>query len=208
MNIKYLTLLLCPLMLLLAASCSDDDDNSGDAWQKANAAYWDSIYADTQAKVEAGNASWKIYKKYSLESSLSTLGKTDYIVVHVLNKGTGSGCPLYTDSVRVRYTGRLIPTAQYPDGYVFDTNNPYNLPDSQAAVSDFAVSALVPGFATALQYMHIGDKWEVYIPWTLGYGETASGSIPAYSVLRFTIQLVAYSHAGSSLPTFNAKKRK
>lgn len=206
MNIKYLTLLLCPLMLLLAASCSDDDNNV-DTWPSDNAAYWDSLYTATAQKVAAGDASWKIIKNYSLEGSLSTLGKTDSIIVNVLNEGTGSGCPLYTDSVRVRYTGRLIPTAQYPEGYVFDTNNPYNLPDSQAAVSDFAVSSLVPGFATALQYMHIGDKWEVYIPWTLGYGETASGSIPAYSVLRFTIQLVAYSHAGSSLPTFNAKKR-
>ena len=54
--------------------------------------------------------------------------------------------------------------------------------------------------------MHIGDKWLVYVPWTLAYGESGSGSIPGYSVLRFTIQLVAYSREGSSLPKFKAKR--
>ena len=68
------------------------------------------------------------------------------------------------------------------------------------------MSGLTDGFATAVQHMHIGDKWLVYVPWTLAYGESGNSSIPGYSVLRFTIQLVAYSHAGSSLPPFKAKR--
>lgn len=199
--------------LMLFSSCSEDDNITEEFpnWQETNANYWNNLYTTTLQKVSAGDASWKIIKNFSIEDSLNTGKNTDYIIVNVLNKGTGSGCPLYTDSVRVRYTGKLLPSTSYSEGYVFDTTNPDGIDDSQAAVADFAVNGgLVDGFTTALQHMHIGDKWEVYMPWTLGYGatESASGSIPAYSVLRFTISLVAYSHVGTSLPDFNAKPNK
>lgn len=196
------------LCLLLFSSCSEDDNTIEEFpnWQEANANYWNSLYSTTQQKVSSGDASWKIIKNFSIEDTLNTGKNTDYIIVNVLKNGTGSGCPIYTDSVRVRYTGRLLPSASYSEGYIFDTTNPNGIDDSQAAVADFVVSNVVDGFSTALQYMHIGDKWEVYIPWTLGYGTTqsASSSIPPYSVLRFTISLVAYSRSGN-LPDFNAK---
>lgn len=197
------------LLLFTAASCSEDDNTTEEYpdWQATNTAYWNNLYSTTQQRIASGDASWKIIKNYSIEDSLSTSASTDCIIVNVLNPGTGSGSPLYTDSVRIRYTGRLLPSTSYSDGYVFDTTNPDGLPDNQAAVADFAVSGLVDGFATALQHMRIGDKWEVYIPWTLGYGTTqsSSGSIPAWSVLRFTISLVAYSRTGTPLPDFKAK---
>lgn len=193
--------------LMLLSSCSEDDNTTEEFanWQETNANYWDNLYTTTQQKVSAGDASWKIIKSFSIEDSLYTGKNTDYIIVNVLKNGTGSGSPIYTDSVRVRYTGKLLPSASYSDGYVFDTTNPNDIDDSQAAVADFVVGELVDGFTTALQHMHIGDKWEVYIPWTLGYGTTASNSIPGYSVLRFTISLVAYSHVGTGLPSFSAK---
>lgn len=196
------------LCLLLFSSCSEDDNTIEEFpnWQETNANYWNSLYSTTQQKVSSGDVSWKIIKNFSIEDTLNTGKNTDYIIVNVLKNGTGSGCPIYTDSVRVRYTGRLLPSASYSEGYIFDTTNPNGIDDSQAAVADFVVSNVVDGFSTALQHMHIGDKWEVYIPWTLGYGTTqsASSSIPPYSVLRFTILLVAYSRSGN-LPDFNAK---
>lgn len=196
------------LCLLLFSSCSEDDNTIEEFpnWQETNANYWNSLYSTTQQKVSSGDASWKIIKNFSIEDTLNTGKNTDYIIVNVLKKGTGSGCPIYTDSVRVRYTGRLLPSASYSEGYIFDTTNPNGIDDSQAAVADFVVSDVVDGFSTALQHMHIGDKWEVYIPWTLGYGitQSASSSIPPYSVLRFIISLVAYSRSGN-LPDFNAK---
>lgn len=197
-------------LLLPLVSCSEDDNTQEEYpnWQNANATYWNNLYSTTQQRISSGDTSWKIIKDYSLEDSLNTGRNTDYIIVNVLKEGTGSGSPLYTDSIRVRYTGRLLPSTSYTDGYIFDTTNSNNVPDSQAGVADFAVSGLVSGFQTAVQHMHIGDEWEVYIPWTLGYGDTQSStsSIPAYSVLRFTISLVAYSRAGSKLPDFKAKR--
>lgn len=191
-------------------SCSEDDNTVEEYpdWQSTNETYWNNLYTSARQRVSNGDTTWKVIKNWSIEDSLNTGNNTDYIIVNVLKEGTGSGCPLYTDSVRVRYTGRLLPSTSYSDGYVFDTTNPNNVPDSQAGVSDFAVSGLVSGFQTALQNMRIGDEWEVYIPWTLGYGTTqsSSSSIPPYSVLRFDIELVAYSRAGSELPDFKAKR--
>ena len=189
--------------ILLLGSCSESDNTVEEFpdWQNTNATYWDKLYSETQTKVNNGDTSWKIIKSYSIEDSL-TSPNTDYIIVNVLTAGTGSGCPIYSDSVRVRYTGQLLPSTSYSDGYTFDTTNKNGASNAIAGVADFSVSGLTNGFATALQHMHIGDEWEVYIPWTLAYGESGSGSIPGYSVLKFKIQLIAYARAGTSLPPF------
>lgn len=189
--------------ILLLGSCSESDNTVEEFpdWQNTNATYWDKLYSETQTKVNNGDSSWKIIKSYSIEDSL-TSPNTDYIIVNVLTAGIGSGCPIYSDSVRVRYTGQLLPSTSYSDGYTFDTTNKNGASNATAGVADFNVSGLTTGFATALQHMHIGDEWEVYIPWTLAYGESGSGSIPGYSVLKFKIQLIAYARAGTSLPPF------
>ena len=83
--------------------------------------------------------------------------------------------PLYTSQVEVRYKGTLI------NGTVFDD-----------ARTTFSVNGVVQGFAVALQNMQKGDKWEVNIPWQLGYGTTGSGStILPYSVLIFEVELIS-----------------
>jgi len=68
-------------------------------------------------------------------------------------------------------------------------------------------SKSVDGFTTAVMNMHIGDRWKVYIPYQLGYGTStpSNSTIPAYSTLIFDITLVAYSRAGTHIPTIQAK---
>ena len=46
------------------------------------------------------------------------------------------------------------------------------------------------GCPEALCNMHIGDHWEVYIPWQKGYGKRSDADIPGYSTLIFEIQLL------------------
>jgi FKBP-type peptidyl-prolyl cis-trans isomerase FklB len=61
------------------------------------------------------------------------------------------------------------------------------------------VSNTVDGFTTVLQQMHIGDRWLVYIPAEMGYGESDVNAIlKGGSTLIFEIQLVSYCRAGSS----------
>jgi FKBP-type peptidyl-prolyl cis-trans isomerase FklB len=57
---------------------------------------------------------------------------------------------------------------------------------------EFAVNQVISGWTEALQLMKGGDKWEVYIPWQLAYGEQgAGGDIKPYQALIFTVHLLS-----------------
>ena len=55
-----------------------------------------------------------------------------------------------------------------------------------------AISGVVDGFSTALLNMRRGDYYRVYIPYQLGYGTSASSSIPGGSTLIFEIRMVDF----------------
>ena len=193
-------------MPLLFTACSETNETQEEYpdWKNKNQTFWNRLYTETRRHATAGYTSWKLFKTYTKQDSISGVN-TDYIIVHVKQAGTGSGTPLGTDSVSVRYTGQLLPSTSYPAGYIFDTTSPAGTTDATAGVAHMAINSLTDGFATALQHMHIGDKWDVYVPWTLAYGEKGNKSIPGYSVLKFEISLLAYARAGSALPKFKVR---
>ena len=47
--------------IFLLGSCSESDNTVEEFpdWKNTNVNYWDKLYAETQAKVTAGDASWK-----------------------------------------------------------------------------------------------------------------------------------------------------
>lgn len=188
----FLLALLAPLFL---ASCSEEDNTVEEFpdWENTNNAYFASLY-NYAAGVSDG--SWKVIKNFTFNDDIEATAENS-IVVEVLETGTGSGCPMYTDSVLVDYRGRLIPSTSYEDGYVFDQSYDGDYNPATAKPAKLYVGGVVDGFATALQYMHIGDHWRVYIPYQLGYGEVDNGDIPAYSTLVFDIALRAYYRAGT-----------
>lgn len=49
---------------------------------------------------------------------------------------------------------------------------------------------LIEGWIIALQEMHVGDKWEIYIPAEMGYGKFSQPGIPGGSTLIFEIELL------------------
>ena len=202
--ILYLLALLAPVGLLSSCSESDNEEEEFPNWKKTNEQYFNNLYAMAKSSADMGDKSWKVIRQWSLEESTAK-EPYDYIVVNVLENGTGSGCPLYTDSVKVHYEGRLLPSTSYPDGYVFDKSFTGEFNPATALPAKFAVSGMIDGFTTALQYMHIGDHWKVYIPYQLGYGSSASGSIPAYSTLVFDVTLVSYYRAGVEVPDSKAR---
>lgn len=194
---NILLLLLALLAPLLVASCSEEDNSVEEFpdWKNRNEAYFAGILNTAKANADG---SWKVFLSYALEDTIPTTND-DYIAVQVLEEGTGSGCPMFTDSVKVNYRGRLIPSTSYVDGYVFDQSYRGEYNPATALPTAMYVGGVVDGFATALQHMHIGDYWRVYIPYWLGYGASGSSGIPGYSTLIFDIALVAYCRAGDSL---------
>ena len=86
------------------------------------------------------------------------------------------------DIVKVHYWGKLL------DGTVFDSSYDRGEP------LEFPVNAVIPGWTQALKLMPVGSTWEIYIPSQLAYGSQARGSIPAYSVLIFQMELLGVTH--------------
>lgn len=54
----------------------------------------------------------------------------------------------------------------------------------------FRLRDLIPGWVIAMTQMHVGDKWEVYIPAEQGYGRLNQPGIPGGSTLIFEISLL------------------
>jgi FKBP-type peptidyl-prolyl cis-trans isomerase len=85
--------------------------------------------------------------------------------------------PLDNEVVTFHYEGKLL------TGETFDSSFERGEPVSGP------VGAFVPGFNEALKLMRPGDEWIVWIPPALGYGDEATGPIPANSILRFRLAL-------------------
>ena len=51
-------------------------------------------------------------------------------------------------------------------------------------------SDLIDGWIIAMQKMHVGDQWELYIPAEMGYGKWSQPGIPGGSTLIFEVELL------------------
>ena len=189
------------LFALLFCACTEDDNTVEEFpdWKNTNDAYWQNLYETTKQKIAAGDNTWKLIPKYSYVST-EGLKPTDYVIAHVKTTGEGTVSPIYTDTVRVHYRGHLLPSTSYSAGYQFDSSysgGDLNLATAQP--SKLPMDGVITGWTSALQKMHLGDRWELYVPYQLGYGATQNNAIPAYSVLTFDMMLVQFWHAGEKV---------
>ena len=143
--------------------------------KKIEAAKQEEENADAAANLEKGQA---FLAENAKKEGVTTLPSG--VQYRVIESGDASGTsPEATDTVEVHYEGRRI------DGKVFDSSYKRGQPAS------FPVSGVVEGFGEALQNMKPGDKWEVFIPSNLGYGESARGAdIRPNETLIFTLELL------------------
>lgn len=102
------------------------------------------------------------------------------IQYEVLVSGPANGPkPTLSDKVKTHYHGTLI------DGKVFDSSVQRGEPIS------FGLGQVIRGWQEALQLMTIGDKWRIFLPYNMAYGERgAGGSIPPYAALIFEVELL------------------
>ncbi len=96
----------------------------------------------------------------------------------VVQQGNGPS-PTAADMVRCNYRGQLL------DGTEFDSSQRHGGPQ------EFPVGRVIPGWTEALQKMHVGDKWQLFVPARLAYNMDPPGPpIEPGSMLIFEIELL------------------
>ena len=86
---------------------------------------------------------------------------------------------MHNKTVSVNYYGALT------DGTVFDNSFERGAP----LVFPVGVGQVISGWDEGLMLLNEGSKATFFIPANLGYGENATGSIPANSELIFYVEL-------------------
>lgn len=182
---KQLLLIISFCVAILFSSC-DKTETFDDRWKLSNEEKFARIANDSE------------YKK------IESASKQGFIMYKEIESGNGE-IPFFTDRVRVLYTGWYKNDwSQEKDTYtddqnniiqnkkIFDsTGNRNNIP-SIFYIDPTRSNIMTDGLSTALQHMQVGDKWEVWIPWNLGFGATryTAYGIEAYTTLVFEIELV------------------
>lgn len=97
----------------------------------------------------------------------------------VIQQGKGPS-PTLNDTVKCNYRGTLL------DGTEFDSSA------RQGGPASFPLKKVIPGWTEALQKMHVGDKWQLYVPAKLAYGMNPPQGTPIEpgSLLVFDIELL------------------
>lgn len=142
-------------------------------------------FAKLEAEMQAEVAKQGEVNRKNGEAFLTENAKREGIKVtesglqyEVLESGKGDS-PKASDNVEVHYTGKLI------DGTVFDSSVERGVPAS------FGVTQVIPGWVEALQLMHEGDKWRLYIPSDLAYGPNGAGGVIGPNMtLIFDVELL------------------
>lgn len=164
-------------MGLLHATNSTDRAVTQEQVQAAMKILSEKIVARMQEIAKANATKAKAYsdKNKSADGVQTTPTGLQYKVLK-----TGSGAAVTREStVKVHYEGKLI------NGTIFDSSIRREQP------AEFPVTGVIPGWTEALLRMKVGDKYKLFIPPALAYGE--QGSPPAIGpneLLIFEVELL------------------
>jgi FKBP-type peptidyl-prolyl cis-trans isomerase len=149
------------------------DEEMADAFAKINEMLSKRAESATKDNLSKANAYLEENKKK--EGVVALPSGLQY---KVIKQGTGAQ-PKLSSEVKVHYEGKLV------NGKIFDSSIKRGEPVS------FPVSGVIKGWTEALQRMKVGDKWMLFIPPGLAYGERgAGGDIGPNELLIFEVELL------------------
>ncbi len=183
---KWIVMMMASLAFV---ACSDDEDENSwwlpvdEAWRTAN----------TQAFEARANDEGIEY--------INSQSNNGRILYKILKKGEGTEPIYFTSQVECYYKGCFI--ADEDGNYIQNRDSVLSqgevfssaLRENDDDPFTFTVGTdVVDGWTTALQHMHEGDVWEIWIPYSLGYGvngnvSQAGDTIQPYTTLVFQIEV-------------------
>lgn len=193
------------LFLSVGFAACDEVEEVGeyDNWEPRNTAFIDSIHALAADRLLPLNAAQEEADKFEpgemfgLETTASTTAGKQYVYCKKIVKNTAGAVPVYTNTVETHYYGTLITGDTFQgtfEGYgatdrgVLDPET--KAPTAFDSPTAYSVSGAYwgTGWVSALQYMHVGERWMLYIPYQSGYG-TGTSSLLENSAFTYDLQL-------------------
>ena len=125
----------------------------------------------------------KAIQDYLAKNNIKAEKTASGLYYSISSEGTGEKITK-GQTVNMMYTGKLI------DGKVFDSNVDTAFKHNQPLSFKVGFGGVIPGMDEGVSLLKNHGKATLYIPSPLGYGERATPTIPANSVLIFDISVV------------------
>jgi FKBP-type peptidyl-prolyl cis-trans isomerase len=136
--------------------------------------------AKFDAAAQAAKDETAIQAYLTANPNISATKDANGVYYQVLTEGTGAN-PTASSIVTVNYIGKLL------NGPQFDARTGFT--------SGIApTSNIIEGWKSGLLHIKTGGRILLIIPSALGFGNSDNGSIPANSVLVFTIDLLSINN--------------
>lgn len=169
-------------LLAFAAACAPEAPPPGSAEPTADPVETSPDVAASAAPevtpLEAGQA---FLAENALRANVVTTASG--LQYEVMASGDGAA-PGPRDIVTAHYHGTFI------DGRVFDSSL------ERGAPSALPVDRVIRGWQEGLQLMKVGDKWKLYVPPDLAYGEEGTSGIGPNETLIFEVELLNVQRRG------------
>lgn len=191
--------LLCVLSVVFLSSCEEVKEVSAyDNWKERNQAAVDSLFQLSSGRFFTEGAdvdALGLGEVFAIPTAASSNKKMQYVYCKKLVKNVEGPRACYTDYITVHYCGSDINGKVFDktfNGYTFidKTYDPAVVKPTEFDKPTYSYpSSFIEGWVTALQYMHKGERWMLYVPYESGYGEKNYSSILGYSTLAFDVIL-------------------
>ncbi len=177
-----------PVVLLVASlftACKESEEPGRyDNWKEPNELYMDSL--EYVYKTQAAG----LAEKDSLYRFEDPFAQQAYVYYKKLNpeeKEDFGMRPLYTDTVSVYYQRSIIDGVRISGNFTDDKPSEFDAPLTVVVRNGEFGSGVI----WALQYMYVGERWRLYIPWASVQNSSSTdlASLPAYSNLIFDLVL-------------------
>lgn len=183
-------------------ACSEVEETTiYDNWPAANQAFIDSIASLAEGRIVPLTSPaesvdrFALGEIFALQTRAGTTDKEQYVYCKKIEETDGEH-PLYTDAVSAFYYGTYITGDRFDGNFLgysatdrMELAPDANRPTEFDSPTTFNISSTIEGWIAALQYMRVGERWMLYIPYESGYGTSAYQDIPGYSTLTFDIIL-------------------
>lgn len=117
----------------------------------------------------------RLIQEFIARNSLTATKDSSGVYYNIATVGTGTEIINKSSTIKAKYTGRLL------NGTVFDSSTDGTFTSS--------LGSLIQGWQKIVPKLKNGGKVRMLVPSGLGYGTTASGTIPANSVLDFDLEV-------------------